>query len=167
MLYTLFVVLHILSAGVVIGLITVAVIGTAMRRKVQGTPGEIASIRSAAMMAPIMGNIGSIGLLVSGVALTLLQYSFFPFTSLPWLALMQTDFVIIMAIVGAIIAPRGKKILTMANAELSSSGAAQGASVELRALANKQYATIILIAVLVVIAVALGESKSLMWVGAN
>ncbi len=165
MLYTTFVILHILSAGVIIGLIAISIIGTTQRKKVAGTIGELAAIRSAAITAPIMAQVGSIGLLVSGVVLTMLEYSFFPFNSLPWLALMQADFVIILAIAGAVLTPRGKKILAMAETELSGPSAHSGASEGLRSLVNKQYSIVLLVGALVVIAVALGESKSLMWVG--
>jgi hypothetical protein len=168
-MYTFWVVLHIISAGVIIGLITNAILGTAMRKKIKGTMAELGSIRSAAIMSPIMANIGSVGLLLSGVIATVMQYnsSFFGFNTLPWLAMMQTDYVIIMAISGAIMMPRGKKILAMATAELASPNAAQGASEELRSLVNAQYVWTMIIAVLVVLAIALGESKSLMWVGAQ
>jgi hypothetical protein len=166
-MYTFFVVLHIISAGVVIGLITNAIIATILRKKVKGTPGELASIRMAAIVSPIMANIGSIGLAVSGVVLTLMSYSFFPFSTLPWLAMMQTDFVVIMAIAGAILMPNGKKILATVNAELSSSNAANGASDSLRAMVTKQFTWVMILTVFVLIAITLGESKSLMWVGAQ
>ena len=163
-MYSLFVVLHIISTGVIVGLITNAILGTSMRKKMKGTIAELGSIRSAAMMAPIMANIGSIGLLLTGVILTLMQYSFFPFSTLPWLAIMQTDFVVIMAISGAVMMPRGKKILAMANAELSGPGAAKGASDALRALVSKQYMWTMIIAVFFLIAILVGESKDMMWV---
>ncbi|GEM_PF-1763974 len=163
MWYTTFVVLHILSAGIVIGLITLSVIGASMRKKVRGTMGELAAIRSGAMISPIMANIGSIGLLVSGVVLTLLQYSFFPFGTMPWLALMQTDYVVIMAISGAFLAPNGKKILAAANAEIASPGAGSGASESLRSMVDRQYAVVMLVGFLVLLAVILGESKAMMW----
>src|SRR5271167_2862603 len=104
-MYSFIVSLHIISSGVIIGLITNAIMGTMMRKKIKGTPAELASIRTGAIMAPIMANIGSIGLLLTGVALTLMQYSFFPFSTLPWLAIMQTDYIVIMAISGAIMMP--------------------------------------------------------------
>jgi len=165
-MYNFFVVLHIVSAGVIIGLITTAILGTSMRKKMKGTMGELGSIRSGAIMAPIMANIGSVGLLITGVVATIMQYnsSFFGFNTLPWLAMMQADYVIIMAISGAIMMPRGKKILALANAEMAGPNAAKGASEELRSLVNKQYTMTMVIAVLVFIAIYLGESKSMMWV---
>ncbi len=163
MLYRSFVILHILSVGVLIGLFTVSVIGTSMRRKVAGTAAELASIRSGATMAPIMANIGSIGLLISGIIMTLMHYSFFPFATVPWLAVMQTDFLVIMAISGAILAPNGKKILALSTTELGSPLATNGASPELQALLRKQMMVQVLVAVLVLVAITMGESKSMTW----
>ncbi len=164
MWHTFFVVLHILSVGVFIGLVTSTMIGTSLRKKVIGTPAELASIRMGSVVAPIMSMIGSIGVLVSGIVLTMMNYSFFPFDSIPWLALMQVIFLIIMAISGAILVPTGKKILAMASAELASPNAAKGASAELRALVAKQYMTSHVAALLLLLNIILGASKSMMWV---
>jgi hypothetical protein len=165
-MYSFIVVLHIISAGVIVGLITNAILGTSMRKKIRGTHAELTSIRTAAIMSPIMAQIGSIGLLLTGVAMTIMTYnsSFFGFSTLPWLAMMQADYVVIMAISGAIMMPTGKKILAMANVELGSPTAAKGASESLRALVSKQYVWTIIIAVLVLLAMMLGESKDMMWV---
>ncbi len=81
--------------------------------------------------------------------------------------MMQTIYVIIMAISGAVMMPRGKKILAMANAELGSPTAAKGASESLRALVSKQFTWTMIIAVLVLLAMMLGESKDMMWVRAQ
>lgn len=164
MVYTLFVVLHIISAGAVVGIVLNTIIGTALRKKIAGTPAELGSIRMAAIMSPILGQIASIGLLVTGITMTIMQYnsSFFGFNTLPWLAMMQTDYVVIMAIVGALITPNGKKILAMANEELKAP--AHGASEGLLKLVNKQYALTMLLAVLTLLAIIFGESKSMMWV---
>jgi hypothetical protein len=163
-MYTAIVVLHILSAGVIIGLMTSAIIGTAMRKKIMGTPAELAAIKNAATVAPIMANIGSNGLLITGVILTLMQWSFFSFSTLPWLAMKQVIFVIILIISFASLMPRGKKILNMATAELAGPNAAKGASQELRKLVNTQYATTLFVAILVLCNMVLGESKAMMWV---
>ena len=167
-MYYFIVSLHIISTGVIIGLITNAILGTSMRKKMKGTIAELGSIRMAAITSPIMANIGSIGLLLTGVVMTIMLYnsSFFGFSTLPWLAMMQTDYVVIMAISGAVMMPRGKKILAMANAELSSPNAAKGASEALRAMVAKQFVWVMVIAVLVLIAIMVGESKDMMWVKA-
>lgn len=162
-MYTAIVVLHLLSVGVIVGLITQAIIGTALRKKVTGTPAEIASIRMGAIVSPIMANIGSNGLLITGIIMTLMQWSFFSYSTLPWLAIKQTIFVIILLISFTSLMPRGKKILNMANAEIAGPNAGRGASEELRKLVNAQYATVLFVGVLVLCNMILGESKAMMW----
>ena len=62
--------------------------------------------------------------------------------------------------------PTGKKILALANTELAGPNAVRGASEELRALMGRQYATVMFVALLVLINMFLGESKAMMWVTA-
>jgi hypothetical protein len=163
-MYTFIVILHIISVGVGVGLITMTIVGTILRNKVKGTPAEIAAIRSGAMISPIMGNIATTGLFVTGAILTTMSYSWFPFSTIPWLALKQSVFVVVLLISLLMLKPQGEKILKMASAELASPNAAQGASAELRALVARQYMTVMLMALLVLINISLGESKAMMWV---
>ncbi len=163
-IYTIFVILHILSVGVIIGLLVSTIIGTALRKKVMGTPAEIAAMRNGAVMAERMSMIGSNGILITGIVMTLLQYSFFPFGSFPWLAIKQVVFVIILAISFSMLMPNGKKIHKRADEELAGPNAARGASDDLRKMVNRQYAIVMFVALLVLINVTLGESKAMMWV---
>ena len=165
-MYTVFVVLHLISVGIGVGLVVMTIIGTQMRKKVVGTPAEIAAIRSGAMMAPIMGNLATAGLLITGAVMTFMNYSWLPFSTFPWLAIKQCVFVVLLLVSFFMLKPRGEKILKMASAEISSPSAAQGASAELRALVGKQYATVMFVALLVLINMSLGESKAMMWVTA-
>ena len=165
-MYTFFVILHIISVGIGVGLVTTMVVGTILRKKVKGTAAEIAAIRSGAMMAPIMGNLASVGLLITGAVITTMNYSWFPFSTFPWLAIKQCVFILLLLVSLFMLKPRGEKILKMATAELSSPNASRGASEELRALVGKQYATVLFIALLVLINISLGESKAMMWVTA-
>ncbi len=157
-MYTFFVILHILSAGVIIGLATMSIILSAMRKKAKGKVGELTAIHSEAIIGPIMANIGSNGLLFSGVVLTLMKYSFFPFSSELWLALKQSIFVFILILSFTVLKPLGTKVLNMVNAELVDPNAENGASIALRALVNKQYAMTLFVIVLALVAVALGEA---------
>jgi hypothetical protein len=140
------------------------IISTMLRKKVKGTPAEIASIRMGAIMAPIMANIGSNGLLITGIVMTAMNYSFFSFSTLPWLAIKQCLFMLILIISFAMLVPTGKKILALANAELTGPNAQRGASEELRTLVGRQYMTVMFVALLVLINMILGEAKSMMWV---
>ncbi|HWF44619.1 MAG TPA: hypothetical protein VG537_08250 [Candidatus Kapabacteria bacterium] len=163
MWYTIFVILHIISVGFAIGLVGMAIIGTSLRKKIMGTPAELAAIRSAATILPVMGMIASVGILVTGAVMTIMSYAWFPFSSLPWLAIKQTVFIILLVVVIASLRPRGDKILAKATAELTGPSAMQGASAELRALVNRQYATTLFVGLLVLINISLGESKAMMW----
>lgn len=163
-MYTFWVIIHILSAGVLVGLVTTAVIGSTHSKKAKGTPAELGWIRTIETFIPIMARVGSGGILLSGVVLTIMTYSFFPFSGLPWLALMQADFVIMVIIGFGLMAPRGNKILAITNAELAGPNAAHGASDELRAMVAKQEMLGRVMALLVIIAITLGESKAMMWV---
>jgi hypothetical protein len=164
MWYTFFVILHLIFVGMGVGITTLTIIGRINRKKAQGTIGELMMTRAMAMNGKIMGSMAIIGLLVTGVILTLMSYSFFPFSTLPWLALKQTVFVILMgaAFTGTI--PRGEKIMKMASAELAGPNASKGASEELRKLMTRQYYSVLLIGFLVLINMTLGESKAMMWV---
>lgn len=165
-MYTVFVILHLIFVGVAVGIVTVTIIGRVTGKKGRGTLAELIMIRSMAMMGKIMGSTALIGLLVTGVIMTAMNYSFFPFSTFPWLALKQCVYVVLMlvAITGTI--PRGEKIFHMAVAELQGPNATAGASPELRALMSKQFATVIAIGVMVLINMSLGESKAMMWVSA-
>ncbi|MDP4199675.1 MAG: hypothetical protein Q8922_03630 [Bacteroidota bacterium] len=164
MLYTTFVILHLIFVGIAVGIVAVTIIGRITGKAGRGTMGELLMIRSMANLGEIMGKLALIGLLVTGVALTLIQYSFFPFSTFPWLAFKQCVFIVLMvvAFVGTI--PRGEKIKKMAIAELQGANAMSGASEELRALVSRQFATVILIGILVLTNMTLGESKAMMWV---
>jgi hypothetical protein len=164
MWYTVFVILHIISVGFAIGLVGMAIIGTSLRKKVMGTAAELAAIRSAATILPVMGTIATVGILVTGAVMTTMSYAWFPFSSLPWLAIKQTVFTILLIVVLASLRPRGDKILAKATTELAGSSAMQGASAELRALVSRQYATTLFVGLLVLINISLGESKAMMWV---
>src|SRR5438445_2815831 len=118
MWYTFFVILHLIFVGIGIGITTLAIIGRVNRKKAEGTLAELIMIRGMAVNGKIMGSMAIIGLLVTGVVLTLMSYSFFPFSTLPWLALKQCVFIVLMgaAFTGTI--PRGEKIFKTATAEL-------------------------------------------------
>ena len=163
-MYTLFVILHLIFVGIAVGIVTLAIIGRVKGKHIHGTIAELFAIRAMAMNGKIMGTMALVGLLVTGVTLTLMQYSFFPFNTFPWLALKQCVFLVVMgaALTGTI--PRGEKIHKMATAELQGPNAAKGASEDLRKLVSRQFASVMLLGLLVLINMTLGESKAMMWV---
>lgn len=163
-MYTTLVVLHIISVGIAIGLTTLMFIGRVKVKAIRGTAAELAMYRSSAMNAEIMGKLAIGGILITGVAMTWMNYAFFPVNTLPWLFIKQCVFLLLLLIAFTGTIPRGEKIKKMATAELQSPNAAQGASEELRALLDRQYITGLIIGGLVLINMILGESKAMMWV---
>src|SRR5438094_8694743 len=96
MWYTLFVILHLIFVGIAVGIVTLTMISRNTRKKVHGTIAELYMIRGMAVNGKIMGTMAIVGLLVTGVILTLISYSFFPFSTLPWLALKQCIFIVLL-----------------------------------------------------------------------
>jgi len=164
MWYTLFVILHLIFVGVAVGITFLSILGRINGKKGQGTLGELLMIRAMAVNGKIMGSTALIGLLVTGIILTVMNYSFFPFSTFPWLALKQCVYLLVIgtALTGTI--PRGEKIFNMASAELQGPNASKGASAELRKLMDRQFVSVVIIGVLVLINMTLGESKAMMWV---
>ena len=164
MWYTITVIFHLIFVGFGVGITALTIIGRVTGKKGRGTMGELLMIRAMATNGKIMGSTALIGLLVTGVIMTIMNYSFFPFSTLPWLALKQCVFIVLLgaAFTGTI--PRGEKIHAMASAELAGPNAASGASEELRKLVSRQFASVMLIGLLVLINMTLGESKAMMWV---
>jgi hypothetical protein len=166
MWYTLFVILHLIFVGFGVGITALSIIGRVKGKNARGTIAELIMARAMAVNGKIMGSTALIGLLVTGVVMTIMSYSFFPFSTLPWLAIKQCVFIALLgaAFTGTI--PRGEKIFKMASAELAGPNAMKGASDELRKLMSRQFGSVILMGILVLINMTLGESKAMMWVTA-
>ena len=159
-MYTVFVVLHILCAGVwfTIGIANMLLLKQVAKTK--GTAGELAHMSSQALLGRVMGMIGGIGILITGGAMTgIAGLGWFPFGTLNWLACKQTVWVILFIISLAVMMPKGKKIEAMIASESASPNAAKGASEGLRA----QMATLktfgIIMNLLVLVNIILGVWK--------
>jgi hypothetical protein len=163
-MYTTLVVLHLISVGIGVGIVTLSIIGRLKGKAIRGTTAELIMYRSMAMNGEIMGKLAIGGLLITGVAMSWMNYSFFPVNTIPWLFLKQCVFIVLLIVAFTGTIPRGEKIKHMATAELQGPGAAQGASEGLRELVAKQYITVLLIGALVLTNMILGESKAMMWV---
>src|SRR5438067_3431838 len=108
-MYTVFLILHILSAGVWIGLGVVTVLTNNFRIRAAGTLGELYLMRSTLIYGSVMGNIGGIGILISGPAIAGISHlPLFAFGTLPWIALKQLVFVIVLALTFGIYIMRSK-----------------------------------------------------------
>ena len=166
-MYTVFVILHILSAGVWIGLGVVTVLTNNFRKRAAGTLGELYLMRSALICGSVMGNIGGIGILITGPALAGIHgLPWFPFGTLPWLAIKQLVFLVVLLITFAIYVPQSKKIGRKIGEEMGGANPSRGASSELRTMFDRIVTVGMVVQMLVLLNIILGEWKPMLWVTA-
>jgi hypothetical protein len=164
-MYTFWVILHIISAGAFVGLGFATLITNGLRKGAAGTAGEFYYMRTLLMQARVLGNIGAIGVLITGAAAAgMAHLPWFAFGQLPWLALKQTVWVIIAIITGALFIPRAVRARKMIVTELTMPAVSSGASSALKRIINQVVVVIYLIELLVLVNVILGESQALLWV---
>jgi len=115
-LYTL----HIVFAGIwFVNLISDSILkGTLSKSKHK--PGERKFIILYLTLANLFGMIGSSGILITGILMTILNpgYSFFQMTANHWLASKQIIMVVILLIIFVFIIPQAKKIRTSLGSDL-------------------------------------------------
>lgn len=156
-MYTIFVILHVLSAGVWIGLGVVTILTNNFRIRAAGTLGELYLMRLTLICGGVMGNIGGIGILISGPAMAGIHHlPWFAFSTFPWLAIKQVVFVIVLAVTFAIYVPRSKKIGRRVGEEMGGAHPASGASAELRAMFDRLITISMVIQALVLVNIILG-----------
>jgi len=159
-MYTVFVILHIICAGIWFSLGIVNMLLMTQAGKKRGTAAELAHMSSQALCGRIMGMIGGIGILLTGGAITgIMSLGWFPFGTTNWLATKQTIFVILLILSFAVMMPKGKKIDAMIATESASPNASKGASSELRAAMGTLKTVGILMNLLVLTNIILGEWK--------
>ena len=157
-MYTIFVILHILSAGVWIGLGVVTILTNNFRIRASGTLGELYLMRLTLICGSVMGNIGGIGILITGPAIAGIRHlPWFGFSEAPWLAIKQVVFLVVLAITFAIYVPRSKKIGRKIGEEMGGAHPATGASSELRTMFDHIVTIGMIIQVLVLLNIILGE----------
>jgi hypothetical protein len=164
-MYTFWVVLHIISAGAFIGLGFATVVTNGLRNGAAGTYGEFQYMRTLLVQARVFGNIGAIGVLVTGAAAAgMAHLPWFAFDQLPWLALKQTVWILIAIMTGALFIPRAVRARKMIVSELTMPSVSSGASKELKRMIDQVVVIIYLIELLVLLNVILGESQAMLWV---
>lgn len=157
-MYTTFVVLHIICAGIWVALGVVAIFLNSFRKRVAGTAGELYLMRAIIMFGAIMGNIGGIGILVTGGAMTgMVWHGWFDFGTLPWLATKQTIFVVLLIMTFAIMLPASKKAGRMIGEEMAGLNPAGGASAGLRQAIDRVVAIGLFMQLLIITNIVLGE----------
>lgn len=124
-MYLTFKILHILCASAVLALIPLSMWFRSYIKKVSGTPAELTAIATEFGIGRFMGMIGTIGLLVTGGAMTgIAHYGWFDFTNYAWLAWKQTVYVIILMISFGTMVPTAKKTMPLVMAKMKTGGLA-------------------------------------------
>jgi len=163
-MYVLFVILHILSAGVWIGLGVVTMLANRYRKRVAGSFGELYVMRITTIFAGVMGNVGGIGILITGSAIAGIRHlPWFDFGGVPWLAVKQTVFVIVLAMTFAMFVPRSKQVKRMIGEAMGGAQPHSGASDELRRAFDRFVAIGLAIQFLVLLNIILGEWQPMLW----
>ena len=163
-MYTVFLILHILSAGVWIGLGVVTVLTNNFRKRAAGTLGELYLMRSTLIYGSVMGNIGGIGILISGPAIAgMAHLPWFAFGTWPWLAIKQVVFVIVLALTFAVYVPHSKRLGRRIAEEMGGASPAAGASRELRTMFDRIVTIGMIIQILVLLNIILGVWRPMLW----
>jgi hypothetical protein len=108
-----FKIIHIVSAGLWLSLLVYGIVSRGRIQAAKGTESEKGLILNWISSLNLIGIIGSMGVLLTGLYLTLsMDYGFFKFASggNHWLYTKQFLMVIILILVGAVMIPTAKKI---------------------------------------------------------
>ena len=157
---TIFVILHIIFAGIWISLLPISIILQGMIKKAAGTSAELTLLGTMLKFGHNLGTTGSIGILITGGAITAMgQYHWFDFDGMLWLALKQCVWILSFIIAMAFLLPRSKAAGELLAKEQAGPNASKGASPELRAKFASAGMFGMILALLVLTNIILGESK--------
>jgi hypothetical protein len=118
-------VLHIASAGIWLGQVPVQFVLGRMIRRSEGKPGELTLLISQLALGGFMGNVGGIGILITGFGLIgIEQVGFLSLgrTTPAWLFIKQIVFIVTLVIAFAVIAPQQRKLRPHIAAAAESAG---------------------------------------------
>lgn len=160
-MYQVFLALHVLCAGIWVANLPAFAILNKLRKKFENTSGEVPLMVAAGRIGLIMGNIGSIGILLTGPALEGMNptYGWFQFGEQNWLAIKQSIFVLAILLTGALVIPRAKRLRILLAQHLAPNRANTGASDELRTAFQSYVAAGMILNTLVLINILLGEIR--------
>jgi hypothetical protein len=155
----IFIILHVISAGIWIAMWPVMMVMYGLMVKARGTDAEYNYMRVIGVLSMVMGNIAGIGILITGPAMVGIHgWPWFPFDSMPLLAWKQAIYVVILIISMPVMIPLGKKARNLLAAEMAGGHKGPGASPELRAIYAKLRILGFAVGVMVLINVILGTS---------
>lgn len=159
-MYIAFVILHVICAGIWISLMPLSMSLGKLIKRSAGTLGELYLMRAMLGAGRFLGNIGGIGILITGGAITSIgKYGWFPFNTFPWLAYKQTIFFLILIMLFSMFVPASKRAAKMLAEEMGGPKANMGASTELRAAMAKVGTLGMIMGIFVLVNIILGESK--------
>lgn len=120
LLYSVLLVIHILSAVIWLSFLPADMVLRNSIRQSRGKDGEKKLVSLYLKLNNITGSIGMTGILITGVILTsiLPYYSFFDFSRNHWLATKQVIMVILIILASAVLIPKAKKIRQDLNQDL-------------------------------------------------
>ena len=112
-LRTLFLIIHVMGAGMVFAQIPIEIILGRIRASQKGTPAELGTLLLQGQLNASLGAIGGMALLISGLALSFIS----PFGVLgiggqtpAWLVIKQVNYIIMLVVLIALLQPLAKRV---------------------------------------------------------
>jgi len=159
-MYIAFLILHVISAGVWIALLPLQWVINKLTKRAAGNLGELYLMRASIGSGRLLGNLGGIGILITGGGLVGIgRYGWFPFDTHAWLAYKQIIYIVILAILFALFIPAVKKAARLVGEEMGGPTANMGASTELRNAMARMNMIGMIMNLFVLINIILGEWK--------
>jgi hypothetical protein len=162
-MYNVFLAIHVLCAGLWVANLPVVLILNKLRKRAANTTGETHYMAAAGRIGLVMGNIGAIGILLSGPALEGMSegYGWFQFSDpgQDWLAWKQALWVLGLIWTGAVLIPRSKRLRTHLMQHMDPKRGNTGASDELRTAWDGYVMSVVVLNVFVLINIFLGEIR--------
>ena len=162
-MYDIFLALHVLFAGLWVANLPVVLILNKLSKRAANTAGEVHYMAAAGRIGLIMGNIGAIGILLTGPAMEGMSdsWGWFKFSDpgQAWLAWKQVLWVIGLIWTGAVLTPRSKKLRLQIMAHMDPKRANTGASDELRTIWGSYVMSVVVLNLIVLINIFLGKLR--------
>lgn len=162
-MYEVLLAIHVLSAGLWVANLPVVLILNALTKRFANTAGETHYMAAAGRIGLIMGNIGAVGILLTGPWLEGLNpvYGWFKFDdpAQNWLAWKQVLWILGLIWTGAVLIPASKRVREGIIAHMDPKRANTGASDDLRAGWSKYVMAVVVLNIIVLINIFLGEIR--------
>lgn len=162
-MYDIFLALHVLFAGLWVANLPVVLILNKLSKRAANTAGEVHYMAAAGRIGLVMGNIGAIGILLTGPAMEGMSDAFgwfqFGDPGQSWLAWKQALWVLGLIWTGAVLIPRSKKLRTQIMAHMDPKRGNTGASDELRTIWGSYVMSVVVLNLIVLINIFLGKLR--------